>query len=786
MATTITTTAATNKNENMTTTEIGSPSKSSIPLNETTRHVNFSNDSINKSKESNLEGDIKIEIIPATPQNLLRQDEILLEPKMEETTTVKKLDVPDIVSQKTISVENVDVKTGNVEIKDTPPKHGGVLQKTRREQIRHQAEDIQKKLRNQAGMIRTKFSNIRRPSLNKENNVAQDEEKSKFRLPEMHVPKINFPDRKKFKLPERPKFHMPETAKFHLPDKSKFRIPESSRIHLPDKSKFHLPERPKFNLSEKIHLPERPKFNLSEKIHLPERPKFNLTEKIHLPERPKLNLSEKIHLPERPKFNLSEKIHLPERGKFHLPDKSKFRLPEKSKFHFEKPKFHLPEKAKFHLPEKGKFHLPKRPNLPQIEIPKFKRTRSLNSPSVSSGSKFDFKTYPKLFRKNSAEYTTSSPKQTRGRTPPPRMKDVEVPVASTSSEGWIKKLDDLKYADDDMEKEDVREIDSRKSESINDYEERELNDETMDYDRESQRQIEYLDDDDQSEKITKSDLFNGRKKGVLEEINSDEYFLRQKGISQDDIDMGKYLSHEIREAFKSPGMNALAKMDYMDDENVNPEQYQLPPMRPTRSGSTKKKSILKKVYKSDPSLSEEGYKTYPPRRPGRKSRSQSKSLLNEEAVVSELSTKYDDDNVKKTSCDYDNEDVNMSRYDNVDYEGEEEKDVSDYYKTPGPVKEYEYYKVPRSHKIVTDSPSATEKSSLENCSLNEKFSDVWYNANNLIDNPPVPMARKKKNKQKFNRASEKFKMADEEQAPQQVNQKKKIFFLYNPFVCFLT
>lgn len=58
---------------------------------------------------------------------------------------------------------------------------------------------------------------------------------------------------------------------------------------------------------------------------------------------------------------------------------------------------------------------------------------------------------------------------------------------------------------------------------------------------------------------------NIHRRGVLEEINSDEFFLRQKGISQDNIEVGAYLSSEIREAFKNPGI--YAKQSHLTDKS---------------------------------------------------------------------------------------------------------------------------------------------------------------------------------------------------------------------------
>lgn len=67
-------------------------------------------------------------------------------------------------------------------------------------------------------------------------------------------------------------------------------------------------------------------------------------------------------------------------------------------------------------------------------------------------------------------------------------------------------------------------------------------------------------------------------KGVIEEISDDEFYLRRRGISQDNIVISKYISEAIREGFEMP-KNSLASMD----ENVN-FGYDVPtPQKPSRN-----------------------------------------------------------------------------------------------------------------------------------------------------------------------------------------------------------
>jgi hypothetical protein len=117
--------------------------------------------------------------------------------------------------------------------------------------------------------------------------------------------------------------------------------------------------------------------------------------------------------------------------------------------------------------------------------------------------------------------------------------------------------------------------------------------------------------------------------GVLEEIDSDEFFLREKGLSQEDVEVGRYLTSEIREAFRAP-VSALSQMDnfeyYDDEEDVENlgQQYRSTPERgPTRPARTRSVGTRKRANKSkEPSPAEENassqfFNTFPPSRPKR-------------------------------------------------------------------------------------------------------------------------------------------------------------------------
>lgn len=138
-----------------------------------------------------------------------------------------------------------------------------------------------------------------------------------------------------------------------------------------------------------------------------------------------------------------------------------------------------------------------------------------------------------------------------------------------------------------------------------------------------------------------------RGKGVIEEIDDDEFFLRKKGISQDDIQIGKYISAAIREGLNTP-VNALTKLGhydpsyYDDDFNVSNERvdygYDVPPRKPRRVRHYQKSfdsnefnedgsspyppEDIEQDVDANQSPDNNFFQTYPPSRPSRKMRKQ--------------------------------------------------------------------------------------------------------------------------------------------------------------------
>lgn len=180
---------------------------------------------------------------------------------------------------------------------------------------------------------------------------------------------------------------------------------------------------------------------------------------------------------------------------------------------------------------------------------------------------------------------------------------------------------------------------------------------------------------------------NRRRKGVIEEIDDDEFFLRKKGISQDDIQIGRFISAAIREGLDTP-VNALAQLGqydsyYDEDFDISNERvdygYDVPPRKPRRVRDFEK-SLESSEFNEDRDMpyhneGDDGddthpdnnfFQTYPPSRPRRKARKQQSDESHDEHEVPVAAQYY-----PHTTEDEDEH----SFYENKHMEGIEQPDI---------------------------------------------------------------------------------------------------------------
>lgn len=476
--------------------------------------------------------------------------------------------------------------------------------------------------------------------------------------------------------------------------KAKMKAIKRPKINMPDRPKFSMPDRPKFNL------PDRPRFKL------PERPKFNL--------------------PDRPKFNF------PDRPKFNMPDRPKFNFPDRSKFTFSLPRSRkaLSERNQQDS-EDGSVHV----DTPMVDTPSkrsyfdFRNTyprifdrKNRNRRELDISAPVQIRprhvTPPTMRYEDEDEDMDEEPVKPNL---PPRRKNSQ---DSSNKNQWGSKLSDLDYMDeeqlaeymkngsavpfdDEEEDEEIRflkkelnrqhsgESDLECSESLSGFRDKDFgyaltftpgNNQAMEIVQRRQEEVlaqqraPTMDEEeislpgsDQEAAHSSGSSSDRRRTGVLEEISSDEFFLRQKGVSQDDVDVERYLTQEIKETFRPSAINAnngvehisleeaeLARSYRGTPERVSPNTKNRPPRRSSRNAPkpparpATPKSITPPPAHYEPvepvepaALAEEERKlvkgdttwyfnTFPPNKPDREKRKQLRqksSTINRKATV---------------------------------------------------------------------------------------------------------------------------------------------------------
>ncbi|XP_030238903.1 uncharacterized protein LOC108650621 isoform X5 [Drosophila navojoa] len=122
------------------------------------------------------------------------------------------------------------------------------------------------------------------------------------------------------------------------------------------------------------------------------------------------------------------------------------------------------------------------------------------------------------------------------------------------------------------------------------------------------------------------------KKVVMEQIDDDEFFLRKRGISEDNIQLRQYISDAIREGYDAPNALQHVGRSARQEERARTEDYgdyDVPPPKPRRLHRNYRpdfedsQEFQRSDYGDDLSMSQNG-SDFTPKRPLRKARSRSK------------------------------------------------------------------------------------------------------------------------------------------------------------------
>ncbi|XP_055688515.1 uncharacterized protein LOC129793017 isoform X2 [Lutzomyia longipalpis] len=425
-----------------------------------------------------------------------------------------------------------------------------------------------------------------------------------------------------------------------------------------------------------------------------------------------------------PEFTKLKNIHMP---KVNKPEMPKFKRPEFTKIEFKKPDFSkitLPERpsmSKLRIPERfSSLKLRRSRSMKESTGSTGDSTSGTNEPPAATKKRFDFATYPRIFDKMRKQKTVDGEKPVRPGTPPPATfatvaktavkKDSLAPEESVGEESADQRQDSLEEEEfhresslerrmrqhfmrqrEESEQEQALETEEQRQMADFDKENREIHEISLARQEEfKQRPLVHQDSDlvseesagkwtgslnlNQSSSLQGSEKFDfdsntipievkEPQKGVIEQIDDDEFFLRSKGISQDNIQIGEYISSAIREGLTTP-MNTLAQVGryspyYDEDVDLNSEPIDYGYDVPKKPRRVRDRSSLE---------GEEFFGTYPPTKPMRKHR----NYESDERIVPQTGTYY---NEGENQSFYDN---NMEGMDQPDmYIDDEEEQKSD-------------------------------------------------------------------------------------------------------------
>lgn len=148
--------------------------------------------------------------------------------------------------------------------------------------------------------------------------------------------------------------------------------------------------------------------------------------------------------------------------------------------------------------------------------------------------------------------------------------------------------------------------------------------------------LKYQSDDTRTQE-TQSTASSG-KKVVLEEIGDDEFFLRKRGISQDNIEINQYIRNAFRDDYDKP----INTLEHVGEPSSAYADYDVPPPKPRRlhkvyapDNISQEFDGQRSDYGDDFSMSQNGSDYFgAPRRPMRKGRSRSKYSVDSHEVDS--------------------------------------------------------------------------------------------------------------------------------------------------------
>ncbi|KAK1123996.1 hypothetical protein K0M31_007024 [Melipona bicolor] len=465
--------------------------------------------------------------------------------------------------------------------------------------LRRSARGLPQRLKTQAGKLRSRLRNIQRstfafaerqkPEKAKSTSSGRsDKSRSEKRPSRM--------DRIRSSLSERPRFSLPNRPRF-LPDKSKFQLPERPRFNFPEKAKFSI-KKPNIRLpnaltrkKSPVHVQRSTDSTVGSKRNI-----FDFSTYPRMFDKKSKNRGEyATSTPKDSRAQSAESATFPRVSK--RVDRWTQRFHRTSAFgdenqsngetaaeRFQPWQHPSMEEPRLSISEVGAIAIPWEEGRKEEELQYMDYEQE--SPEIS-----DRQPHPKLGASRTEEELYDKDKEESNLRLYPTKEEMyqekdekmdqeewrpeeEIPREEFRSIPRSRSLEEvLRARQEERYEESFTMMDPRRYGVHKTPSEEEEYEEEMDEDEEVEPSSAQSDREQQHSSTSSCDR---RRRGVIEEIDSDEFFLRESGLSQGDMNFGKYLTSEIRDALRSEG-NALA-----DDEMV------IPPQRPMRRRSIRK------------------------------------------------------------------------------------------------------------------------------------------------------------------------------------------------------
>lgn len=432
---------------------------------------------------------------------------------------------------------------------------------------------FQRKLSSQADNLKTKFSNMKKPKPETE-IVDEQKEEVVVEVTEETITETN--PKKRFQKPDFTKL------KGHLPE---FKRPEMPKLKKPNFEKIKAMKRPSF---DRPRMPEIPKMDFNK--HLQSMKKLGRSKSV------KEETSEQPETPEQIVVETLEEVIV-----------TSGTVPTKKK-RFEVDFRTYPRMIT------NKFKKTKKPtpiasvrNITPVLKPRIKGSHSKQELDTESGQFTEYNKDIDLDRETSVErrmrvHLEKAIEEYR------QIEEEETKHQATEQakqESSLPRKKKGKKAIPQPESFDSREFDFNQNEMDSEGASKASTQELQDIIKRSQIRP-FGRTDTQS-------LQSGDRRGVLEEIDDDQFFLRKKGISEDNIQMGEYISSAIREGLMDP-VNVLAQMGQYDDYQLDEEEMR----------------YLEEIQKQGSDFQLEVDTHLMPSKPGRRNKKQSSEEISDE------------------------------------------------------------------------------------------------------------------------------------------------------------